>query len=97
MPLSGASRAATNYSLPQGTAHSSVFQKEPAMTVNPWRNVYREALLEENPIMVPRRVDAASKAIQDRLAENCQPLSKREFDDIDGALKILRFLTKQTA
>jgi len=67
------------------------------MTVNPWRNVYREALLEENPTMVPRRVDAASKAIQDRLAENCQPLSKREFDDIDGALKILRFLTKQTA
>jgi len=67
------------------------------MTDNPWRNVYREALLEENPIMVPRRVDAASKAIQDRLAEDRQPLSKREFDDIDGAIRILRFLTRQAA
>ena len=68
-----------------------------AMTDTPWRDVYKEALLELDPIKLPERVEAAQQAIRKRLAENREPLSRREFDDIDGALRILRFLTSHAA
>jgi hypothetical protein len=67
------------------------------MTDTPWRDVYKEALLELDPIKLPERVDAAHRAIRDRIAEDREPLSKRELDDIDGALRILNFLTREAA
>ena len=62
-----------------------------------WRDVYKEALMEVDPIKLPKRIETARQAIRDRIAESREPLSKREFDDIDGALRILRFLTREVA
>ena len=62
-----------------------------------WRDVYKEALMEVDPIKLPKRIEIARQAIRDRIAESREPLSKREFDDIDGALRILRFLTREVA
>jgi len=59
--------------------------------------VYKEALMEVDPIKLPKRIEIARQAIRDRIAESREPLSKREFDDIDGALRILRFLTREVA
>lgn len=66
------------------------------MSDTPWRNVYKEALLEVDSTKLPERLEAAQKAIRDRLIENHEPLSKREFEDIDGALRIIRFLKRES-
>ncbi len=62
-----------------------------------WRDVYKEALMEVDPIKLPKRIETARQAIRDRIAESREPLSKRESDDIDSALRILRFLTREVA
>lgn len=74
-----------------------VSTREDAMADTAWQDVYKEALLEVDPIKLPQRVEAAHRAIRKRLTENDEPLSKREFDDIDGALRILQFLTREAA
>jgi hypothetical protein len=62
-----------------------------------WRNVYKDALMEVDPLKLPERIEAARKAIHQRITENRQPLTKREFEDIDSALQILRLLMKEVA
>jgi len=62
-----------------------------------WRNVYKDALMEVDPLKLPERIEAARKAIHRRITENRQPLTKREFEDIDSALQILRLLMKEVA
>jgi hypothetical protein len=62
-----------------------------------WRDAYKDALLETDPEKVLRRIEVAQAAIRRRLLEQEQPLTKREFEDIDGALRTLRFLTKEAA
>jgi hypothetical protein len=62
-----------------------------------WRAVYKDALMEVDPLKLPERIEAARTAIRERITENRQPLSKREFEDIYSALEILRFLMKEVA
>lgn len=62
-----------------------------------WRDAYKDALMELDPMKLPQRIEAARKAIHDHITENRESLSKREFDDIDGALRILRFLMREVA
>ena len=62
-----------------------------------WQNVYKDALMEVDPLKLPERIEAARKAIHQRITENRQPLTKREFEDIDSALQILRLLMKEVA
>ncbi|HKR84046.1 MAG TPA: hypothetical protein VN708_00065 [Terriglobales bacterium] len=62
-----------------------------------WRDAYKDALLETDPHKVLRRIEVAQAAIRRRLSEQEEPLTKREFEDIDGALRTLRFLTKEAA
>ena len=62
-----------------------------------WRNVYKDALMEVDPLKLPERIEAAREAIHQRITENRQPLTKREFEDIDSALQILRLLMKEVA
>ena len=62
-----------------------------------WRNVYKDALMEVDPLKLPERIEAARKAINQRITGNRQPLTKREFEDIDSALQILRLLMKEVA
>jgi hypothetical protein len=62
-----------------------------------WRDAYKDALLETDPQKVLRRIEVAQAAIRRRLSEQEVPLTKREFEDIDGALRTLRFLTKEAA
>jgi hypothetical protein len=62
-----------------------------------WRDAYKDALLETDPQKILRRIEVAQAAIRRRLSEQEEPLTKREFEDIDGALRTLRFLTKEAA
>ncbi len=67
------------------------------MTMNPaWRGKYREALLEINPEELPRRIDAAERAIQERIEELGQSAgsSSEEQQAIEDALRRLRVLAK---
>jgi hypothetical protein len=67
------------------------------MTQSEWQELYKAALLEFDPMLLPMRVHAARNAIHIRLTEERQPLSKREFEDIQSALRILGFLLRKTA
>jgi hypothetical protein len=61
-----------------------------------WQNAYKVALLECDPAMLQDRIDAARNAIRQRLTVHREALSKREFDDMENALRILRFLVRET-
>lgn len=61
-----------------------------------WQEKYREALLELSPEELPRRIEAAEKAIQQRIedAERSGQLSSEEQRAIDDAVRGLRLLAK---
>jgi len=61
-----------------------------------WQEKYREALLELRPEELPRRIEAAEKAIQQRIedAERSGQLSSEEQRAIDDALRGMRLLAK---
>jgi len=67
------------------------------MTQATWQDAYKDALMEVDPVKLPERIEAARKAIRERLSESQEALTKREFEDIDGALRTLRFLMKEAA
>jgi len=62
-----------------------------------WRDSYKQALMELNPVELPQRIEAAEDAIKMRIADAGAPLSKQEFDEIVGAIRVLRFLTREAA
>jgi len=61
-----------------------------------WEERYREALLELSPEELPRRMDVAEKAIQQRIEEleRAGVGSSRERQAIEDALRGLRVLAK---
>jgi hypothetical protein len=67
------------------------------MTQSDWQELYKAALLELDPILLPMRIDAARNAMRNRLTNERESLSKREFDDIQNALRMLSFLLKDAA
>ena len=60
-----------------------------------WQNMYKVALLECDPTTLQTRIDAARDAIRQHLTVHHESLSKRECDDLDSALHILRLLGKE--
>jgi hypothetical protein len=62
-----------------------------------WQDAYKDAVMETDSAKLPERIAFARKAIHDRLQKTTEPLSKREFDDIEGALRTLTILIKQAA
>jgi len=62
-----------------------------------WRDSYKHALMELNPAELPQRLEAAQDAIKIRVADSSAPLSEQEFDEITGAIRVLRFLTREAA
>lgn len=67
------------------------------MTQSDWQELYKAALLEFDAAQLPVRIDAARDAMHQRLTNERESLSKREFDDIQYALRILSMLSKQAA
>jgi hypothetical protein len=67
------------------------------MTELSWKNAYKDAVMETDAAELPPRIEAARKAIHERLRQHIDPLSKREFDDMEGALRTLNLLLKHTA
>jgi hypothetical protein len=61
-----------------------------------WQEKYREALLELRPEELPRRIEAAERAIQQRIEdeERSGPISSAEQQAIDDAFRGLRLLAK---
>jgi hypothetical protein len=72
-------------------------QREKNMNQLSWKNAYKDAVLETDDALIPLRIEAARKAIHARLRQRLDPLSKREFDDMEGALRTLSFLVRQAA
>jgi hypothetical protein len=67
------------------------------MTINPaWQEQYQAALLESNPEELPRRIEAAGRAIQERIEELGESAgsSSNEQRAIEDALRTLRVLAK---
>ena len=62
-----------------------------------WQDAYREAVMETDSAKLPGRIAFARTAIHDRLLHPTDPLSKREFDDMEGALRTLTFLVRHAA
>jgi thymidylate synthase ThyX len=62
----------------------------------PWREKYAEAMLELNREELPRRIDAAEKAIYQRVEElkGASATSAEELWAINDALRGLRLLAK---
>ncbi len=57
-----------------------------------WRELYRAAILELDPMLLQIRVKAAEDAINTRLAD--APIPREEHRDIDDALSALRRLKR---
>ncbi len=62
-----------------------------------WQELYKAALLEPDVAKLSARIDAAQTAIRARLMRDRDVLSKRELEDIENALRILRFLRNEAA
>lgn len=62
-----------------------------------WQDAYKDAVMETDSAKLPERIAFARRAIHDRLRQPTEPLSKREFDDMEGALRTLTFLVKHAA
>jgi hypothetical protein len=69
-------------------------QNSEVTTQNNWRELYREALLESEPVLVPSRIEAAHRAIHGRILELWYAGSPRldEQRDLDTALHFLALL-----
>ena len=60
-----------------------------AMPTQNWREVYEVALLELDTRKLPRRVEAAFRAIQHRSLQKKETLSRKEREEIGDALREL--------
>lgn len=62
-----------------------------------WHDLYKDALLEVDPIRLPARIECARRAIHTRIVQNQESISERERDDIDNALRFLHVLVREAA
>ena len=62
-----------------------------------WQEAYKDAIMEMDSARLPERIELARIAIHERLSRAAEPLSKREFDDLEGALRTLAYLTRHAA
>jgi hypothetical protein len=60
-----------------------------------WHSAYREAVLETAPAKMPARINAAQKALQERLNSSAK-LSTREHVEIENARKALGTLKAES-
>ena len=60
-----------------------------AMPTQNWREVYELALIELDASKLPRRVEAALRAIQQRSLQKKETLSRKECEETDDALRAL--------
>jgi hypothetical protein len=59
-----------------------------------WQELYRAALLELNPEKVNERVEAARRAVHQRLTAEDETITHEEHDKLDDALRKLYLLTR---
>jgi len=67
------------------------------MTRSEWQDLYKAALLELDPVLLPKRIEAARNAIHSRLREEHASINKTELEEIESALRMLSYLFKQAA
>ncbi len=60
-----------------------------------WHSAYREAVLETDPAKMPTRINAAQKALQERLNSPAQ-IGTREYVEIQNARKALATLKAES-
>ncbi len=65
------------------------------MPAQNWREVYELALLELDTSKLPGRVEAALRAIQQRLWQKKETLTRKEREEIDDALRALVEVTRR--
>ena len=58
-----------------------------------WKQVYQDALFESDPRLLPPKVEAAQKAIENRLlAVRSGGTDRRELMELEDAKRIIMFL-----
>ena len=58
-----------------------------------WQELYKAALLELNPEKLNERVEAARRAVRQRLTAEDEPITHAKYEEIDDALRKLYLLT----
>jgi len=60
-----------------------------------WKQFYQDALFEIDQTRLRPKLEAALKAVQDRLFEvHCDPADRRELMELDDAKRTIVFLRK---
>jgi hypothetical protein len=59
-----------------------------------WQELYKAALLELDPEKVNERVDAARRAVHQRLTAEDETITHEEYEKLDDALRKLYLLTR---
>ncbi|PYV98917.1 MAG: hypothetical protein DMG89_09755 [Acidobacteria bacterium] len=59
-----------------------------------WQELYKAALLELNPEKLNERIEAARRAVRQRLNAKDETITYEEQDKLDDALRMLYLLTK---
>jgi hypothetical protein len=67
---------------------------EVAMLEPTWQDLYKAALLELDPQKLNERVEAARRAVHQRLNTEDETITNKEHDKLDDALRMLYLLTK---
>jgi hypothetical protein len=62
-----------------------------------WRALYYDAVVESDPIKLLDKIEAAQKAIDDRLKNAIDPINANEQELIEEAQQNLYFLRKHPA
>jgi hypothetical protein len=70
-------------------------QVSPASNQSAWKQVYQDALLEIDKIRLRPKLEAALKAVQDRMFEvRSDPTDRRELMELEDAKHTIVFLRK---
>jgi hypothetical protein len=63
-----------------------------------WKEVYQEALLELDPTELPAKLEAAHKAVRERLSELSHDApDRRELTQLEDANRTIEFLSSSVA
>jgi hypothetical protein len=61
-----------------------------------WRELYRAAMMELDPLKLPQRIDDARNAIMDRMEDTRTKPSYPEYQQLDDAFNGLRTLQQES-
>jgi hypothetical protein len=86
------------YSRAESATLGGSYRNQDRVTQNgDWQTLYNDAVVELNPIDLLQKIEAAQRAIVDRLKDTGNPIGANEQELIEDAQRNLYFLKKHPA